>query len=286
MLGPELQPGSGPALHQRQHRQQRCLDDPGVAGHHHQGTGMPGHHVLEGSGHPEHEPGPALPARGDRLVRVLVPVRTRKPGAELRPGEPIGLPGVELTESALSGQCRGWAEGPVRPDGSEGRGQQFRCLDGSRQHAGIQGVGAGELAGHGQPITERPHLAHALGGEPGAPLDPPADSRHIALGFAVADQHQAGGGRRAGGGHRADALGWRGGQGVAGGGGIGGVTGTGAGDRAGGWGGDQALETSAGTLDHQASSPTNRSSCRKVRHSMTLSQWTPYSPTMESPEFQ
>ena len=35
-----------------------------------------------------------------------------------------------------------------------------------------------------------------------------------------------------------------------------------------------------------ASSPTNCSSWRSVRHSTTSSQWTAYSPTMESPESQ
>ncbi len=111
---------------------------------------------VEGAGHPEHEPGPALAPRGDGLVGVLVPVDRGEPSAELRPGQPIGLPGVELAQAALGHQAGRRAQPPGAVDRTEGRRQQLGRLDGPGQHAGVEGSGPGQLpagraAGHAGP---------------------------------------------------------------------------------------------------------------------------------------
>ena len=59
-----------------------------------------------------HEPGPALAAGGDGLAGVDVPVERAEPGGELAPRRAVGLPGVELAQSALGHQRGGGRPAP------------------------------------------------------------------------------------------------------------------------------------------------------------------------------
>ena len=86
MLGAQLEAGPVEPPGHRQLGQQRGLDHPGVAGHHHQLTGVAGGQHVEGAGHPVDESGPALAPGGDGLPRVLIPVEGAEPVGELAPG--------------------------------------------------------------------------------------------------------------------------------------------------------------------------------------------------------
>ena len=111
-------------------------------------AGMGGGQRVQGRRHPVDEPGPALPARGDGLARVDVPVEGAEPVGELAPGQPVGLAGVELAQAALGDHRRGPVVRPSRADRRrQGRRQQLGGLDGPGQHAGIEGVGPGQLPG-------------------------------------------------------------------------------------------------------------------------------------------
>ena len=80
VLGPELEPGPAEAPGHRQLGQQRGLDHAGVARHHHQLARVGRRHQVQAPRHPVDEPGPALPARGDGLVRDRCPSRGRRTG--------------------------------------------------------------------------------------------------------------------------------------------------------------------------------------------------------------
>ena len=196
MLGAETEPGPVPAPGHRELGQERRFDDSGVGGHHHQLSGMPVRHHVESSVDTTDEAGPALTARSDDPVGIAVPVDRTEPCGELVPGQSVGFAGMELAQVALGDQTGRFRSGRRR-SGTEPSGQRrcqpFGRLDGPGQDAGIEGVGAGQLTAFGQPAGQSVDLFPAPRREPPATHDPTADTRHVALRLAMADQHDPGG---------------------------------------------------------------------------------------------
>ena len=147
-----------------QEGQEGRLDDSGMAHDDHELATVSlgdARHRLRRTGH---ERAPALSPWRHLAVGISVEVGLAVPETELVPGEAVGLAGMQFAQVAVLHR-----RGTV-PDAP---GHDARRLERTRQHAGIQRAGAGELARLEESGAQRLGLASPGGGQSGASLGGP-----------------------------------------------------------------------------------------------------------------
>ena len=143
------------------------------------GGGCPRQHGRD----PGDEAGPALGPGGEHRVRVDIPVGPAEALAELRPGEPVSLTGVQFAQVAV-----GHGRHPTEAGSNDGR-----RLESPGQNRGVDGGRPGQLTGADQAVAQGFGLGHTRRGQTPAAGGTTHHPGHVAPGLTVAHQDDPGG---------------------------------------------------------------------------------------------